>query len=152
METLTQQLSLPVELLELSDIEIEEIKLISKNEIIIKVRSTQTETKCHRCGGPTNPYGKGRTLRLRHLPILGKKTFIEITPPRGICPNCDDHPTTTQTLPWHEHNGHNTKAYEKHVLLSLVHSTIADVSIKEDLGENAIQHIVDKYINENVNW
>lgn len=152
METLQQKITFPVELLGLENVEIEEIKHTANNEIIIKVKSTQTKTKCHRCGGDTKPYGKGRTLKLRHLPILGKKTFIEITPPRGICPNCDDHPTTTQTLSWYERNGHYTKAYEEQVLLSLVHSTIVDVSIKEDLNENSIQNIVDKYISSEVDW
>jgi len=83
---------------------------------------------------------------------LAKKTFIEITPPRGICQRCDDHPTTTQTLDWFDRSVHHTKAYEQHVLLSLVHSTITDVSIKENLGEGVIQHIIDTRISENINW
>jgi transposase len=89
---------------------------------------------------------------MRHLPILGKKTFIELTPPRGICPSCDDHPTTTQTLPWHDRNAHFTKAYEQQILLSLINSTIADVGIKEELAASTVQRIVDKYISEKIDW
>ncbi len=38
------------------------------------------------------------------------------------------------------------------MLLSLVHSTIADISIKEDLSETVIQHIIDKNISGKINW
>jgi len=37
-------------------------------------------------------------------------------------------------------------------LLSLVNSTIADVSIKEGISDTAIQHVVDCYIATQVNW
>ncbi len=115
-------------------------------------RHKKKETDCHKCGRPTKPYGRGCTLELRHLPIFGNETIIEITPPRGICEHCDDHPTTTQTLSWYKRNGHHTKAYEQHVLLSLVHSTIADVSIKENISEQVVQLIVDNSVSEEINW
>lgn len=152
MDNLSQQLYIPAALLGLSDIEVIDVKVNSENEIIIKVESTKEEINCHRCGGKTNPYGRGTPMKLRHLPILGRKTFIEMTPPRGICPTCDDNPTTTQTLSWHERNGHYTKVYEKYILLSLVNSTLADVSIKEDLSDTTIQRIVDKHINSEIDW
>ncbi len=136
----------------LKDVEITGVELTRDNTVLVRVRSTKQVTECHRCGGPTNSYGHGRTLQLRHLPILGKPTIIEITPPRGICPNCDNETTTTQTLEWYERNAHHTKAYEQHVLLSLVHSTIADVSIKENMSEQAIQLILDKNISQEVDW
>ena len=104
------------------------------------------------CGGPTKPYGHGPAVELRHLSIAGKETIIEITPPRGRCEKCDDHPTSTQILNWYKRNSRYTKAYEEHVLLSLVHSTIADVSVKENLCEQAIQLIVDKSVIEEINW
>ncbi|CAN5251642.1 hypothetical protein BH10PSE19_BH10PSE19_18890 [soil metagenome] len=130
MENLAIDNNLLSELLGLADIEITEIKFRFDNKLLIRVKSTKEETACRQFGGPTKPHGQGRTLELRHLPIFGKECIIEITPPRGICERCDDHPTTTQTLSWYDRSGHYTKAYEKHILLSLVHSTIADVSIK----------------------
>jgi len=86
--------------LSLDDIEVIDIRINSNNEIIIRVKSAKEIINCHQCGKVTEPYGKGRLLKLRHLPILGRQIFIEITPPRGICKACDDHPTTTQTLDW----------------------------------------------------
>ncbi len=152
MENLAIDKKLLLELLGLEDIEITEIKYRSDNKLLIRIKSTKKETNCRQCSSPTKPHGQGRTLELRHLPIFGKETIIEITPPRGICERCDDHPTTTQTLSWYNRNGHYTKAYEKHIVLSLVHSTIADVSIKEGISEQAIQFIVDKFISEKLNW
>jgi len=152
MENLPQSLPITAELLGLTDIEITAIKHSSNNEIIIEAMSTKKEILCHKCGKQCNIHGKGQKLKLRHLPILGKKTFIEITPPRGICPHCDDNPTTTQTLSWYDRNGRYTKNYEQTVLFALINSTIADVCIREELGEHAIQNIVDKYIDSKVNW
>jgi transposase len=89
---------------------------------------------------------------LRHLPILGKKTFIEITSPRGRCPHCEDNPTSTQLSDWYERKSPHTKAYEQHVLLSLVNSTVVDVSVKEDLGYQAIIAMVDRQVAAGVSW
>jgi transposase len=152
MPNIPQMLPLTTEILGLSDVEIIKIELDRENQFIITVESTKKEIPCHQCGQPTEPYGKGRTVRLRHLPILGKKTFIEITPPRGRCPDCDNNPTTTQQANWYDRKSPHTKAYEKHVLFSLINSTIIDVSIKEDLGYQAIQAIVDRQIEAEVNW
>jgi len=145
-------LSIPKELLGLKDIEIVESKLTSQNEIIIRVSSTKKEIPYHRCGKPCDPYGKGTTIKLRHLPILGRKTYVEITPPRGICKKCDGRVTTTQILSWHKRNGRYTEAYEKHILLSMVNSTLADVSVREDLSDTAIQNIIDNHIDEKIDW
>ncbi len=151
---MSNQLFLP-ELLNLDDIEIINTTVTSDNTIIIHVQSTKVEIPCRICGGPTKPHGKGRPLTLRHLSILGRKTYIEITPPRGICSDCSNgkkKTTTTQTLSWYDHNGHYTKAYEQYLLLSLVNSTISDVSKKEAVGEHAVQNIIDKYINKKTIW
>ena len=85
----SKSLSIPEELLNLEDIKIIESKLTSDNTIVIKVESTKKEILCHQCGGICESHGKGTTIKLRHLPILGRKTYIELTPPRGICRKCD---------------------------------------------------------------
>lgn len=139
-------------LLDLDDIEIINVQFTSDRKLRVCVKSTKEEIACHRCGGPTKPYGHGHPLQLRHLHIFGKETIIEITPPRGICEQCDDHPTTTQILSWYKRNSRYTKAYEAHILLSLIHSTIADVSIKENICEESIQLIIDKSISEDIDW
>ena len=149
MDNSPQNIALISELLAL---EVTDVKINRENEVVIKVDSTKKEIPCHRCGQPTELHGKGRTLHLRHLSILGKRTVIEITPPRGICKNCDNNPTTTQTLSWFNRNGHQTKFYEEHIVFSLINSTTSDVSIKEDVGEGVIQAIIDRTINDKITW
>jgi transposase len=152
MTNVVQFPPLPVSILGLSDVEIVTVEIDSQNQYIFKVKSTKSQTLCRFCGKPTEPYGNGRTLLLRHLPILGRKTFIEISPPRGRCLHCNDNPTTTQPSDWYDRKSPHTKAYEKHILLSLINSTIVDVSKKEDLGYKAIEAIVDRYIQTEVDW
>ncbi len=43
-------------------------------------------------------------------------------------------------------------AFEKHILLSCVNSTVSDVSIKEHLGYEAVRGIIDRYIAKGVDW
>ena len=143
---------IPVSVLGLSDVEVTKVEIDRSNQFIFTVVSTKSEIFCHCCGKLTQPYGKGRTVRLRHLPILGRKTYIDITPPRGRCPHCDGNPTTTQQADWYDRKSPQTKAYEQAVLMALVNSTLSDVSIKEDLGYQAIQSIVDRRIESEVNW
>ena len=140
------------EILGLENIEIINVKLNSAGEFIIEVKSTQSETYCHKCGKVCKKHGHGQKMKLRHLPILGRKCFIEIRPPRGICEHCVQNPTTTQILPWYNRNGRYTKTFEQSVLFALINSTITDVSIKEDLGTHAIQNIVDRHIDNKVDW
>lgn len=77
---------------------------------------------------------------------------MEITPARGRCKDCDGNPTTSQKADWYDRKSPHTKAYEKHILLSLVNSTIVDVSTKEDIGYKAIESIVDRYVSEKIDW
>ena len=92
-------------------------------------------------------------MELRHLPVLGYKTFIQLTPKRGICTDCDDKPvTTTQTLDWYDRHARQTKPYESYLLFDLINSTVADVSRKEDVDWHTIEALLDKHIETNVDF
>ena len=135
-------LHLTPELLGLDNIKIDSVHVADDGSIHIKVSSTQTEILCRKCHKPTDPHGLGRPLTLRHLSLLGHEVYIEITPPRGICKNCDDTPTTTQTLSWYERNGHHTKPYNDYLLLQLVGSTLVDVVKKEGITVDILQGVI----------
>ena len=112
-----QSITIPAEILGLSDIAIESVTTdLRTRKITIRVVSTKDEILCRGCNQPINPHGRGRLLRLRHLPILGKETTIEIAPRRGRCPHCDGGPTTTQRLDWYDTNSKFTRPYEQHLL------------------------------------
>ena len=152
MSNITDQLNPTPELLGLSDIIITDVKECEDGAIYITVKSTREETRCRQCKAPTKPYGYGRTLTLRHLPIFGREVYIKITPLRGICQRCDDKPTTTQTLDWFERNGHHTNPYDDYLMLQLIGSTQTDVAKKEGLTEEILQAILDRHQCDEVDW
>ena len=117
---MNNMLQLPTSILGLSEITVEQAEINNSGEFIITVKSTNKEIKCKKCNNATDPHGYGRIIRLRHLPVFGHKTYIEISPARGICKNCDDHPTTTQSHDWYDSRSGYTKAYEQQILMLLV--------------------------------
>lgn len=144
--------TITAEMLGLSDIQIDHIEIKRNNTIHIQVSSTRANVPCRRCGKPTESHGHSRPLSLRHFPVLDHQVYIEITPRRGICKHCDDHPTTTETLAWYRRNGHRTKPYEDYLMLQLIGSTLTDVSKKESLTEEVLQSVIDRYPLSSVNW
>jgi transposase len=139
--------------LDIPDVRIIKTEMNATGDFIITVESTVEGSECHRCGRRiTKPYGHDREMTLRHLSILGKKTYIRIRPKRYQCRDCEGRPTTTQKASWYEPRSEQTKVYEKHILLALVNSTVTDASVKEDIGYEAVMGIVERYLSGQVNW
>ena len=146
-------LNITAELLGLSNVKVVGVRPnLSSNEIVITVKSTYEFVSCRICKQPTKGHGCGRKLRLRHLPILGQDTLIEITPRRGICRNCDNNPTTTEVMDWYNVNSKHTKPFEHRMLFALVNSTIADVCRKEGVDYHAVEALIADYIDTKVNY
>ena len=119
--------------LDISDVEILDMAINETGDYFITVKSTKSGTKCRKCGRPiSQSHGNDYPITLQHLPILGRKVYIVISPARYKCPYCSDGTTTTQRLPWYKIRSPYTKAYEEYLLLQLVNSTVKDVSIKEN--------------------
>ena len=101
-------------------------------------------------------HGVDRERRLRHLPLFGDHTFIHTfiiyCPHRYICDDCQDHPTTTVKASWHSPNGSHTTEYENQLLMELVNSTIADVAVKESVTEEAVFGVVERRVNNKMDW
>ena len=139
-------------LLNLPGITIVHVDIDEQGNCLVKAESTQEDTPCRVCGRTIHtPYGHGRALKIRHVSIFGRQTYLVICPPRYPCLDCDGKPTTTQQFSWHEPRSSHTKAYDASLLLGLVHSTVEDVSIKEHGGYEAIMGIIDRYISTEVN-
>jgi transposase len=143
-------ISLP---LDIPDVRVLDVKMNKAGDYIITVESTLKSAKCRICGRKiTKFHGHDKWITLRHLTILGKRVYIRLRPKRYLCPYCSDKPTSTQQLSWYKPKSPHTKAYEEHVLFQLVNSTIQDVGLKERLGYDAVEGIVDRYIDHQVNW
>ena len=139
--------------LDIPDVKIENVELTKKGDIIITVVSTVEGTHCHKCGREINkPYGHGKTIKLRHLSILGMNVYIHIRPARYQCTHCAGKPVTTQTLNWYDPRSPHTKVYDNHILLEMVNSTVEDVSIKEGLGYEAVMGVLYRHIDTEVSW
>ncbi len=140
-------------LLNLPGITIIRVDIDEQGNCLIKAESTEEGTPCRVCGRTIyTPYGHGKELKIRHLPIFSRKTYIVIRPPRYQCLDCEGKPTTTQQCSWHAPRSSQTKAYDEYILLSLVNSTVEDVSSKEDVGYEAVMGTIDRYISTEVNW
>lgn len=122
-------------------------------KFIIRVESRIETTKCGVCQQEIIcKYGHGQTIELRHLPILGQETYIAIRARRGQCPTCVNKPTTTQTLDWYEQRSPHTKAYDRHLMKLLIGSTVADVSLKENLGYDAVLGALERQVASDIDW
>ena len=138
--------------LDIPDIEIISVNVNEQGDYIVRVESTQNSTICQSCGARiTKSNGSGREIELRHLPILGHRLYIRLSPKRYECPNCNGK-TSTQKLDWYEEKSPHTKAYDRHLMLQLVNSTVEDVSRKEDVGYDAVAGAVERCIQVSVDW
>lgn len=139
--------------LDIPNVKVLKTETNAEGDFIITVVSTLNSTRCRQCGRDiTTFHSYDKEIHLRHLPILGRRVYLRIRPKRYECPSCSDHPTTTQTLEWYEPKSPHTKAYEEHILLQLVNSTLQDVSRKERLGYDAVEGLLERRIRTHVDW
>lgn len=139
--------------LEIPEVRVLKSELNKAGELIITVESTKETTVCRRCGRVIEKFhGYDKWMKVRYLPVFGHPTYLRYRPKRFRCEYCDGQPTTSQRLDWHEPNSPNTFAYEQHVLLQLVNTTVTDVSRKEQLAYDTILGIVDRHIQAEVDW
>ena len=139
--------------LDVAGVNIEGVEFTEEGEIFVTITSTIEGTACRICGQEiAERYGENREIILRHLSILGKLTYLKFRPQRYRCSHCKAQPTTTQKLPWYEPRSPHTRAYENHILLGLVNSTVMDVSIKEGIGYEAVMGIIERQVSPEVDW
>lgn len=139
--------------LDIKSLEILSRNVDSKKNIILKVRSTNDHSTCHKCGKPaTKQNGHAPMRRIQHLPIFEKPVYLEIVPVRYICEHCDGGPTTSEQYDWVDRNASITKGLEDSLLRSLINSTLEDVSRKSGLGCKVIQAILDRQVAGEVDW
>jgi transposase len=139
--------------LDIPNIQIEHVEVDREGHYRMTVHSTGCGTYCHKCGHFIDHFhSHGEFITLRHLSIFNQQVNIYFRPERYQCMECADRPTTTQQPAWYEYRSRQTQAFEKHILLACVNSTVSDVSIKEHLGYEAVRGIIDRYIVKGVDW
>jgi transposase len=139
--------------LDIPQVDVLATKQTRDGKFIITVESRKETTKCGICKQEIQcTYGHGQEIQLRHLPILGQETTIVIRPRRAQCATCVHNPTTTQELNWYEQRSPHTKAYDRYLIKQLIGSTVADVSLKENIGYDAILGALQRQVTDEVNW
>jgi transposase len=139
--------------LDIADVEVLDTEITGDDRLLIKVESRVKTTRCGICGQEIKcTYGHGQEIELRHLSVLGLETYIRIRPRRGQCKTCLHEPTTTQVLSWYEQRSPHTQAYDEYLLKQLVNSTIEDVSLKENLGYDAMVGALNRQVDVEINW
>ena len=144
------EISIP---LGIPDVRVLQTTLSEGGEIIITIESTKAGTPCRKCGKwITKLHGRDEWVMLRHLPAFGRLTYLRYRPNRYQCQDCEGHPTTTQGLEWHDANSPHSFAYDNHILLQLVNSTVEDVSVKEGLSYERMAGALERRIEASVDW
>jgi transposase len=142
-----------IPLLGVNEVEILGATINEEGELIIEVESTVKGTACRKCDQEANKgYGHDEARQVRHLPAFGLKSYVRFRPKRCECPYCPEKTTTTQQVEWCLPRSPHTKAFEEHILLQLVNSTVEDVSHKEDVTYDEILGIIDRHLGTKVNW
>jgi transposase len=126
---------------------------LKKREIVITVESTRPYAICSRCGEKTFEFHSyDDPIRVRHVPILEQRVYIELRPKRYRCPTCDDHPTTTQQCDWYEARSAHTKAFDRSLLRQLINSTVRDVARKQEVSYDAVLGAINRGVAQSVDW
>src|SRR4030066_1685557 len=139
--------------LDIPEVRVLQTEINKVSELIITLESTKEGTICRQCGRETRKrHGYDEWTIIRHLPVFGRPSYLRYRPRRYQCMDCEGHPTTTQRLEWRESDSPHSMAYDDHLLLQLVNSTIEDVSIKDGGGDGCVLGVLERRISASVDW
>jgi len=139
--------------LDIPNVEVLATEITAEHQLLIRVESSQETTECGICKEQiVCTFGHGQEIRLRHLSVLGLETYIIIRPKRGQCLACMNEPTTTQIVSWYQQRSPHTEAYDEYLVKQLINSTIEDVSLKEQVGYDAVAGALHRQVETEINW
>lgn len=139
------------ELLGIKDVEILKTEIDNWGDLYVHVKTTSDDIHCRKCGRKTEKcHGVAKEVKLRHLSMGNRVTYIIIKPKRGMCKYCEGSPTSNQKTDWYSPQQRQTKLYETHILLSAINSTVTDVSCKEKIGYMEVEGILKRGVSEEV--
>ena len=142
-----------IPLIGVSDVQVMGAEINERGELIIEVESTVKGTPCRKCHQEANKgHGYAEPRQVRHLSAFGLKSYVRFRPKRCGCKHCPEGTTTTQQVAWCLPRSPHSKAFEEHILLQLVNSTVEDVSHKEEVSYDEVLGIIDRHLGAEVNW
>lgn len=139
--------------LDIPDVRVLSTEINKVGELILTIESVKEGTICRQCGREIRKrHGYDEWALIRHLPVFGRPSYLRYRPRRYQCMECEGHPTTTQRLEWRESDSPHSMAYDDHLLLQLVNSTIEDVSIKDGVAYDCVLGVLERRISASVDW
>jgi transposase len=139
--------------LDIEDVNIFKVEVSQNGDIHIQLESSLDYGYCRKCGGKiTKLHSYDDWVTVRHLPSFGHAVYIHYRPKRYECEACEGGPTTTQQLKWHKEHSPNTVAFERWLLVSLVNSTVQDVTLKVDVTYDTVLGVIERQIDKRVDW
>ncbi len=139
--------------LDIADVRVLQTSVGERGEIIITIESTKAGTGCRQCGKwITKLHGRDEWVVIKHRPAFGRPSYLRYRPMRYQCQDCEGHPTTSESLEWHDPKSPHSFAYDNHILLQLVNSTVEDVSIKEGITYECVLGALERRIDTRVDW
>ena len=139
--------------LDIPDVRIVRTEMNKNNELLITIESTKHGVVCRVCGQWIEKFhGHDAWVTVRHLPVFGRPTYLRYRPKRYQCLTCAERPTTTERVAWHEANSPHTTAFDTHLLLQLVNSTVEDVSHKGQVAYDRVLGALERQICAQVDW
>jgi transposase len=139
--------------LDIPNVRIVRTEMNTNNELLITIESTKHGVACRVCGQWIEKFhGHDAWVTVRHLPVFGRPTYLRYRPKRYQCQTCAERPTTTERVAWHEANSPHTVAFDTHLLLQLVNSTVEDVSHKGQVAYDRVLGALERRISAQVDW
>lgn len=147
---MSSTLSIPFDI---PDVMILKSEITSNEQLHIYIRSKLETAICGLCKNVIGcSEGYGDEIKLRHLSVLNKETYVIYRPKIGKCKQCLTQPKTTQVVSWHKQRSPHTQAYDEYLLKQLINSTIEDVSEKENIGYDAVVGALNRQVEPSINW
>jgi transposase len=139
--------------LDIPDVRVLSTEINKVGELIITIESMKEGTICRQCGREIHKrHGYDEWMLIRHLPVFGRSSYLRYRPRRYQCMDCEGQPTTTERLAWRESDSPHSMAYDDHLLLQLVNSTVEDVSLKGGVAYDCVLGVLERRISASVDW
>jgi len=121
---------------------------IKEDEVILICKNRFDYGMCPDCDNISNSLHERTIKRIRDVPLLGKRCFIQFIHRRFLCEECRN--TFMEPLSFLEPESIYTNRYENHIYQLCKENTISFVSRFEGLGYDATEGIYYRQVNKKV--
>ena len=115
---------------------------IEEEKIYLKIGYFKENCECPHCGNITDDINQIRGVSIRDMPILGKKTILEIGRRQFYCQDCKKY--FTEPLRVIDFPRQITKRYKNYIFERVKVSTITEIAKEESLTYDQVKGIFEE--------